>query len=428
MLILSVLLVIFFISQLFSISKSKIVSAQSAGELQAKIDQRATDIAVLEEEIVKYQKQINELGSQASSLSATIKSLELTKKKLETDIKITENKVAEKNIEIQQLGLQIGDKQETIIDNRRIIAQAFVTINEYGDRSLPELFLQNTSLSDAWDELDELNLIQKGLTDRIADLEQVKAYLEVNKQSTEKAKSELLTLNTQLKNQRSVVLGTVAEKDSLLKETRQSEAEYQKILANKKALKEEFEREVLSLESQLRIAVDPNSIPRSGSGVLAWPLDNIVVTQYFGNTEFATKNPQIYNGKGHTGVDFRASIGTPVKASLSGIVVGVENTDLIPRCYSYGKWVMIKHPNGLSTLYAHLSLQTVSVGQQVSTGQIIGYSGNTGYTTGPHLHYGVYATQGVDIRKFAKNESVNCVGATIPLADFSAYLNPLSFL
>jgi murein DD-endopeptidase MepM/ murein hydrolase activator NlpD len=107
-------------------------------------------------------------------------------------------------------------------------------------------------------------------------------------------------------------------------------------------------------------------------------------------------------------------------------VVGVSNTDLVPGCYSFGKWVMVKHPNGLSTLYAHLSLQTVSVGQKVGTGELIGYSGNTGYTTGPHLHFGVYATQGVQITLF-KN-SLHCKGATIPLATLDAYLNPLSYL
>ncbi len=197
-------------------------------------------------------------------------------------------------------------------------------------------------------------------------------------------------------------------------------------MAQKKKLKDAFEQEVLDYESQLRINVDKTKIPHTGSGILTWPLDSIRITQYFGNTPFATANPQIYNGKGHTGVDFAASIGTPVRAALSGTVVGVGNTDLIYGCYSYGKWVMVKHADGLSTLYAHLSLQTVSVGSAVGTGQLVGYSGNTGYTTGPHLHFGVYATEGVQITKLASSK--NCRNAVIPVATFQAYLNPLSYL
>jgi murein DD-endopeptidase MepM/ murein hydrolase activator NlpD len=111
---------------------------------------------------------------------------------------------------------------------------------------------------------------------------------------------------------------------------------------------------------------------------------------------------------------------------MSGTVIGVENTDLYPGCYSYGKWIMVKHADGLSTLYGHLSLQSVRVGQTVATGELLGYSGNTGYTTGPHLHFGVYATAGVVIKKFTT--SLHCQGATIPIADFSAYLNPMSYL
>jgi murein DD-endopeptidase MepM/ murein hydrolase activator NlpD len=108
------------------------------------------------------------------------------------------------------------------------------------------------------------------------------------------------------------------------------------------------------------------------------------------------------------------------------VIPDTGNTGTVRTCYSYGKWVLIQHPNGLSTLYAHLSLQSVSEGQSVSTGQIIGYSGNTGYTTGPHLHFGVYASQGIEVVKLTNSR--NCRGVRLPVADFKAYLNPLSYL
>ena len=80
-----------------------------------------------------------------------------------------------------------------------------------------------------------------------------------------------------------------------------------------------------------------------------------------------------------------------MQAALSGTVVGSGNMDTAGggRCRAYGKWVMIKHANGLSTLYAHLSLIAVTTGQELLTGQVLGYSGNTGATTGPHLHFEV---------------------------------------
>jgi len=392
------------------------------------IDQRQADIQALEKDIASYQTQIDGLGDQETSLSSTLKSLDLTQKKLAANIKVTEDKISAQNLEIQKLGSQIGDTAVTIDDDQRIITHALMTVNERGSASVIEMLLASGSLSDTWDSLDQLGKLQGELVSRIADLRDAKASLESNKLASEKARADLVTLGGELKGQQKAVLATASEKNQLLKDTKQSESQYQKILAQKQAQKDAFEREVLDYESQLHLGVKTSSLPHTGSGVLSWPLDTIRITQYFGNTPFATANPQIYNGKGHTGVDFGASIGTPVKAALSGVVVGVANTDIVTGCYSFGKWIMIKHADGLSTLYAHLSVQSASVGDTVTTGEIIGYSGNTGYTTGPHLHFGVYATDGVQIAQFTPAMSKNCVGATIPIADFKAYLNPLSYL
>ena len=401
-------------------------SAQTAEELQTKIDQRNSDIQNLENDIKKYQAQIDDLGSQASSLSSTIKSLQLTQKKLEANIAVTQDKIAAKSLEIQQLGSQISNKQDNISDDQRIVAQSFNQLDQMGNTNITDMVFGSKSISDALNTLEELSLMQKNVFGRISKLNQDKNQLQVNKSASETAKAELMSLNQQLADQRKAVLSTVSQQNSLLKQTNQSESAYKSLLTQKKAQQAAFQAEINSFESQLHLLVDASKLPSAGTSVLAFPVANVYYTQYFGNTPFATANPQIYNGKGHTGVDFRASIGTPVMAAMSGKIIGISNTDLVPGCYSYGQWIMIKHPNGLSTLYAHLSVESVAVGDTVATGQIIGYSGNTGYTTGPHLHFGVYASDGVQIKKF--DTSINCKGATIPVADFKAYLNPLSYL
>ncbi len=89
---------------------------------------------------------------------------------------------------------------------------------------------------------------------------------------------------------------------------------------------------------------------------------------------------QDYDGRPHLGVDFRASIGTPVYAPAAGISVQFTNDG------SFGIGVCLQHDEWF-TLYAHLSQALVSVGQMVSEGELIGYSGNTGASTGPHLHW-----------------------------------------
>ena len=402
------------------------VDSQKVQDLQSKIDQRSADIQALQAEIDQYEKQINTLSSQADSLSSTIQSLDLTKKKLSAQIKLTEDKISEASAAIKSLGSQISDTEQVIEADKRSIRQSFTALNERSNLNIPLILLSQTSVSGAWNDVSQLNTLTDNLLSDIDHLNHTTDTLNVSKTDKEKVQADLKDLRDQLNSQQSAVTDTVNEKNKLLADTKSSQSAYQQILDQKKALKDAFEQEMQAYEESLHLAVSGSEIPRSGSGVLHYPLDDVFITQYFGNTPFSTANPQIYNGKGHTGVDFRASIGTPVKAALVGEVVGVGNTDLYKGCYSYGKWIMIKHPDGLSTLYAHLSVQNVSVGDQVSTGEVIGYSGNTGYTTGPHLHFGVYATAGVVIKKFTT--SLHCQGATVPLADYSAYLNPLSYL
>ncbi len=106
------------------------------------------------------------------------------------------------------------------------------------------------------------------------------------------------------------------------------------------------------------------------------------------------------------------------------------NTDAVPGCYSFGKWVLIKHNNGLATLYAHLSSIGVTKGQTLATGDVVGNSGMTGYATGPHLHFAVYASQAVSIMSLAEYRGATspCATAKMPVAPKEAYLNPMSYL
>ena len=107
----------------------------------------------------------------------------------------------------------------------------------------------------------------------------------------------------------------------------------------------------------------------------------------------------------------------------------IGNTDLVPGCYSWGKWALVDHPNGLSTLFAHMSQVAVSPGQKLETGETIGYVGSTGYATGPHLHFTVYVTAGVQVKQFNQFKAVTGCGAALsPFAAIEAYQDPLKFL
>jgi murein DD-endopeptidase MepM/ murein hydrolase activator NlpD len=213
-------------------------------------------------------------------------------------------------------------------------------------------------------------------------------------------------------------------KNKLLRDTKNKEANYKKLLAEKTALRDALNKELFDYESQLKYVLDPKTIPPAGSGVLSWPFKKIYVTQKFGITP---NSANLYVSGMHNGIDFRASVGTEVFSAGNGVVDGMGDTDITCPDASFGKWILIKYDNGLATTYGHLSLINVSKGQRVTVGQLVGYSGNTGYSTGPHLHVSVYPRDAVNVQTRA---SKVCTGRiyTMPIAPFpSGYLDPLSY-
>jgi len=115
---------------------------------------------------------------------------------------------------------------------------------------------------------------------------------------------------------------------------------------------------------------------------LSWPMVSFQITQRFGPTSFALEPPLGQYRHFHTGVDLSAPLGTPVMAAADGVVVAVGHG-----ASGYGNFVVIAHGGGIATLYGHLLDTSVSVGQTVARGQVIGLEGSTGFSTGPHLHF-----------------------------------------
>ena len=412
---------------LIAFSLGTTTNAATIGELNAKIDETKAQKAQIDAEIKKYQEQIKKTGDEAKTLQSAINQLNLNKKKLDNDIKSTQAKIEETSLNIEKLGIQIVSKNEDISNNEKAIAASIKKLNGMDKTPLIENMFIYNNVSDLWNEIDKIQTFEDAVRDNINKIKNAKKELEENKKQVEVKKNNLLGLKQDLGDQKQVVQENQNEKSSLLSETKSNEATYKKLLAQQQAMSDAFNRELMDYESQLQAVINPNKIPKSGKGILQWPLDSITVTQGFGGTDFA-KTSGIYASNFHPGVDFRAAIGTRIMSALGGVVIGTGNTDLACKGASWGKWVMIQHKNGLSTLYAHLSVIKVTEGQSVSTGEVIAYSGNTGASTGPHLHFSVYATEGVKIGTTASKACKGKIYTQPLLTEKGAYLDPLSYL
>lgn len=400
--------------------------------LTEQIQEKRKELERLDAEIAEQRKLLSETSGQATTLQSKINSLEASRKKIITEIKTTEVQIEKAELTINKLDLEIVDKQKLVDDHSAGIAESIRRTNALETKNTVELFLSSENFSDFWTDFEQTVAIQNKFQSEIDYLLSMSAELRETKAQKAAEKAQLAQYKKELDGQADAVAQTKSEQQSILTVTKNKEAEYQKLLEEKQAQRKAFEQEVLDIESKIKLLIDPNSYPSAQRGIFSWPLDSIIVTQQFGGSQFAKTNPGIYGRAFHPGTDFGASIGTKVKTISSGTVKGIGNTDAYPGCYAWGKWILIEHDNGISSLYAHLSSILVSPGDSVSAGDVIALSGNTGVTTGPHLHLTLYASQGVKIGRYGdyKPGGTGCsaTDATGPFADLDAYLDPMSYL
>lgn len=414
--ILFILLLIILLTPVFTFG-------QSASEIRKEIENHNAQIEALNKEIAGYEKQLTEIGTQKQTLKSTLSQIDLSRKKISASINVTKNKIGALQLEIQNLSKDIESAEGSIDVNQMGLAESLRRIHEVDSQKLVFVMLAAANMGDLWEDIDGMRTLQNAVRDDIAQLTVQKASLTETKASTEEKQAELVAQQRNLTAQQGSLDATRRAQSELLAQTQSKESTYQSILAQKQAAKASFEQALEDLESKLEYTLDPSRLPSAGKGILRWPLDNVFVTQQFGRT---SDSGRLYSSGTHNGVDFRASVGTPVKAALSGTITATGNTDAVRGCYSYGKWVLIKHGNGLSTLYAHLSQINVSSGESVSTREVIGYSGSTGYATGPHLHFTVYASDAVQVRPLGSGKG--CNAAVMPVSAQTGYLNPMDYL
>lgn len=398
--------------------------AATAESVNQQISSISAQIQALDKEIKQYQDQINLTTGQANTLANLIKELTLTRNKLLKEVEQTQKKITNTGLVIGTINNDIDAQQRSIDTSKLSISKMLQVLHERDNSNVLMQLFSKTSLIDTSREYNNIISFNKNIRNHIVDLKQKVDNLTISKNQKESEQQNLNKLKKSLVDKKLAVDATKKEKDNLLFETKNQESAYKKLLAESQKKRDAFEKDLENYESQLKFILNPNLLPSEGSGILSWPLDSIFITQLFGKTVSAKR---LYVSGSHSGVDFRASIGTPVKSMGSGVVVGTGDTDLYCKGASFGKWVFIKYNNGLSSTYGHLSVISSSAGQNVNTGDVVGLSGNTGHSTGPHLHVAVYASQGADVKTVP---SLSCNGKTftMPIAPVSAYLDPMLYL
>jgi murein DD-endopeptidase MepM/ murein hydrolase activator NlpD len=329
-------------------------------------------------------------------------------------------------LEIESLGGEIKNTEEVIENKKATVAKLFIELQQKDRDNLLIIFLKNQSLAESVSEAQSITNLNLSLSESAEQLRGFQQDLihKLSEEQSKKRRQEIEKLN--LINRQEIVKDQKSVKSTVLTQTKNQEKVYEQQIAELDEKQTEISAVIEEIEHKLRETFDPSLVPLKRPGVLAFPVESPFITQLYGETEFAQR---AYRTKTHTGVDFRAPLGTPIFAAYDGKIVAVDNNDQGTsrwKRYQYGLHVVIEHDNNLSTLYAHLSKATAKKGDIVKQGDLIGYSGNTGYSTAAHLHLTVYWAPSVQYKKIAPAAGLVPIGVTIDPMDYLPNINSIS--
>ena len=346
------------------------------------------------------QEDINALKSDATALNNRKKELEkeldaladdkskaLERKNL-LDQRVDNTAAQIRNVEAQiedyaalidQAEADLADAQQREAEKYELFCKRVREMEEQGSVSYWSVLFKAESFSDLLGRLDIINEIMDAdqrVIDQLkalqAEIEVKKTDLESAKADSEAAKAELLVKKSELDKQRQEAI-------ALVNEIRSNESKYKSTLNALDAEEERIQAEIVKKSRELaaqEAAKGKNS--KSNPGGYIWPVDSRYITSTVGGRT----SPGGVGSTNHKGTDIgRVGYTSPIYAAKAGTVIVSQYSS------SYGHYVVISHGDGNTTLYGHMSSRKVPVGQYVNLGDVIGITGSTGNSTGPHLHF-----------------------------------------
>ena len=387
-------------------------------DLRSLIEEKTSELQKIHDERAKLEQEVAETKAEQRSLNRDIGSINYNIRQLDLSIKSNEIVLDKLELEIDQLQRDLIKTRDHVDVQKEALGKLFFELYQRDQEDFLIVFLRSSSLSQGVSEVQSILTFNNDLTVQISELRDFQEELVLQSASVRGKQSQRESERVNLNYRQGIASDQKTTKQQLLNQTKEEERQYQAKIAELDAEQAEISKVIDGIEEELRRTFDPTLLPVKRSGVLRYPVDRVVVTQKYGKTAFAA---QAYRTGTHSGLDFGVGLGTPVYAALDGVVAAADNNDqgsLRWQKYQYGKYVVVDHPNSLSTLYAHLSRFVVSAGEEVKRGDLIGYSGNSGYSTGAHLHFGVYWTPSVQYKTVPPARGRVPVGITIDPEDY----------
>ena len=370
--------------------------AASSSDIKAEINSLTAERSDIEDKIESIDAQLSALGDQMEQTMEKKAILDqknaLAQQELDViseQIEIIDNYMANRLADLEAAREREAEQEEAWLGRLR-------AMEENSDLSYVQVLFDATSFSDLLTRIDAVSEITEydeqlfnSYIEARQTVEELEAEAEEMSRINEENKAELEQRRVQLEADIAAANELIAELESsvegynLLRQAQEeADAELAALISEKQAEYSAAKaKEDAAAAAAAAAASGANANFVSDGTTFLWPSYTTTLTSYFGNRE----SPGGIGSTNHKGIDIGASYGTSIWAAASGTVT------LASWNGGYGNCVIVSHSNGYSTLYAHMSSIAVSAGQTVSQGQVLGYVGSTGNSTGPHLHFGVLA-------------------------------------
>ena len=360
-------------------------------DLQGQIDSEEAYQAELSEQISLYQQQIALMDEQIGALEDQIEEKNAEIETLQTDIASLDEEIAAKQVEIDE--------------TYALFKERMVALYQAGETSSLAMLLSSDSFADFVTNVQLMQAVSESDQQLVEKLRTQKEEQQAQKDEKEAAEAEVQAALTQIQEDEAQLVEERSDQQSAREsleaayaESKTAMQDLEAMKANYEANREEIEAEEAAVEAELQqlyasMASSSSSSSSGSSGSSSSGSSSNVIVDT-GDLSFRWPLPgytTVTSGYGarwgttHTGIDISGGgcYGSPIVAAESGTVI-------LCQWYStYGQCIIVDHGGGYSTLYAHMSAYAVSTGDYVTKGQTIGYVGDTGNVTGPHLHFEV---------------------------------------
>lgn len=363
-------------------------SAASSKEIQKELD-------ALKGENKEIQAKINEIQGKYDANANEMQDLVNQKDAIDQEIALLHDQVININEQITVYGQLIADAQDEM-DVAQFILNGLNekhklrirAMEEEGELTYWQVLFEANSFTDLLDRMNMMEEIAASDQQRLEEMRLAAQDVAEAKTEMENGKEELETTRLQLDEAQENLNQKREESDEILRKLIEKQEEFQELLDESEAAQDDLMKEIAAKEKELKdakyeerlaqLALQGQNPPSSAGWVT--PVSGYTLTSPFG----MRVHPVLGTARMHNGIDLACPQGTPIYATRAGRV-----TTASYQAGGAGNYVSINHLDGFSSIYMHMTHYVVYPGQNVAQGQLIGYVGSTGISTGPHLHFGI---------------------------------------